>query len=156
MRRRRAEKRPTTPDVRFNSELVGRLISTVMEKGKKSVAQGIVYGAFDTIAERKKDVEPVEVFLQALENVKPRLEVKSRRVGGATYQVPLEVAPERQVAVALRWISGYARARSGMPMREALAAELLDAYDNTGNAVKKRDDTHKMANANRAFAHYRW
>jgi small subunit ribosomal protein S7 len=145
-----------TPDVRFSSELVARLINTVMERGKKSVALGIVYGALDTVAERKKGVEPMEVFLQALENVKPRLEVKSRRVGGATYQVPLEVAPERQVAVAMRWISSFARARRGMPMKEALAAELLDAYDNTGNAVKKRDDTHKMANANRAFAHYRW
>lgn len=156
MRRRRAEKRPLTPDVRFNSDLVARLINTIMERGKKSTAQNIVYGALDTVAERKKGVEPMEVFLQALENVKPRLEVKSRRVGGATYQVPLEVSPERQVAVALRWIAGFARARSGMPMKEALAAELLDAYDNTGNAVKKRDDTHKMANANRAFAHYRW
>jgi len=156
MRRRRADKRPLTPDVRFNSDLVARLINTVMERGKKSTAQGIVYGALDTVAERKKGVEPMEVFLQALENVRPRLEVKSRRVGGATYQVPLEVSPERQVAVALRWISSFARARRGMPMKEALAAELLDAYDNTGNAVKKRDDTHKMANANRAFAHYRW
>jgi small subunit ribosomal protein S7 len=156
MRRRKAEKRPLTPDVRFNSELVARLINTIMERGKKSVAQSIVYGALDSVAERKKGVEPMEVFLQALENVKPRLEVKCRRVGGATYQVPLEVPPERQVAVALRWISGFARARRGMPMKEALAAELMDAYDNTGNAVKKRDDTHKMANANRAFAHYRW
>lgn len=156
MRRRRAEKRPLTPDVRFNSDLVARLINTIMERGKKSTAQAIVYGALDTVAERKKGVEPMEVFLQALENVKPRLEVKSRRVGGATYQVPLEVPPERQVAVALRWIAGFAQARSGMPMKDALAAELLDAYDNTGNAVKKRDDTHKMANANRAFAHYRW
>jgi len=145
-----------TPDVRFNSDLVARLINTIMERGKKSTAQAIVYGALDTVAERKKGVEPMEVFLQALENVKPRLEVKSRRVGGATYQVPLEVPPERQVAVALRWIAGFAQARSGMPMKDALAAELLDAYDNTGNAVKKRDDTHKMANANRAFAHYRW
>lgn len=156
MRRRKAEKRPLTPDVRFNSDLVARLINTIMERGKKATAQTIVYGAMDTIAERKKGVEPLEVFLQALENVKPRLEVKSRRVGGATYQVPLEVAPERQVAVAMRWITGYARGRHGMPMKDALAAELLDAYDNTGNAVKKRDDTHKMANANRAFAHYRW
>jgi small subunit ribosomal protein S7 len=156
MRRRRAEKRPLTPDVRFNSELVARLINTVMQRGKKSTAQSIVYGAFDTIKERKKDAEPLEVFLQALENIKPRLEVKSRRVGGATYQVPLEVPPERQVAVAMRWLVGYSKARRGMPMDRALAAELLDAFDNTGNAVKKRDDTHKMANANKAFAHYRW
>lgn len=156
MRRRRAEKRQLTPDVRYNNELVARIINTVMERGKKSTAQGLIYGALDLIAERKTDVEPLEVFLQAVENVRPRLEVKSRRVGGATYQVPLEVSPERQVAVALRWITQFARNRHGMPMREALAAELLDAYENTGNAIKKRDDTHKMANANKAFAHYRW
>jgi len=156
MRRRRAEKRQLTPDVRYNSELVARMINTVMERGKKSVAQGIVYGALDIIKERKKDVEALEVFLQALENVKPRLEVKSRRVGGATYQVPLEVHPERQVAVAMRWVCGFARNRHGQAMKQALAAELLDAYDNTGSAIKKRDDTHKMAAANKAFAHYRW
>jgi small subunit ribosomal protein S7 len=156
MRRRRAEKRPLTPDVRFNSELVARMINTIMERGKKSIAQGIVYGALDIIKERRKDVEPLEVFLQGLENVKPRLEVKSRRVGGATYQVPIEVSPERQVAVAMRWLVGFARARRGMPMRQAMAAELMDAFDNTGSAIKKRDDTHKMANANKAFAHYRW
>lgn len=156
MRRRKAEKRQVTPDVRFNSEMIARLISTVMERGKKSVAQGIVYGALDTVAERKKDEEPLEVFLQALENIKPRLEVKSRRVGGATYQVPIEVSAERQVAVALRWLVGYARGRRGMPMAKALAGEILDAFANTGSAVKKRDDTHKMANANKAFAHFRW
>ncbi|MBT7162298.1 MAG: 30S ribosomal protein S7 [Victivallales bacterium] len=156
MRRRRAEKRPLTPDVRFNSELVARMINTIMKRGKKSTAQTIVYGAFDMIKERKKDVEPLEVFLQALENAKPRLEVKSRRVGGATYQVPIEIAPERQVAVAMRWLVGYAKGRSGMPMGKALASELLDAFDNTGSTIKKRDDTHKMANANKAFAHYRW
>lgn len=156
MRRRKAEKRPVTPDICYNSELVARLINAVMERGKKSVAQGIVYDAMITIKERKKDADPLEVMQQALENVKPRLEVKSRRVGGATYQVPLEVPTERQTAVALRWIVGYARARKGMPMARALAGELLDAFDNTGNAVKKRDDTHKMANANKAFAHYRW
>lgn len=156
MRRRKAEKRPVTPDICYNSELVARLINAVMERGKKSVAQGIVYDAMTSIKERKKDTDPLEVMQQALENVKPRLEVKSRRVGGATYQVPLEVPTERQTAVALRWIVGYARARKGMPMARALAGELLDAFDNTGNAVKKRDDTHKMANANKAFAHYRW
>ena len=156
MRRRRVEKRQVTPDVRHNSELVTRMITTIMERGKKSRAQRIVYGAFDLIREKKKDVDPLEVFLQALENAKPRLEVKSRRVGGATYQVPVEVAPERQVAVALRWIRDYASGRKGQSMMTALAAELLDCYDNTGNVVKKRDDTHKMAAANRAFAHYRW
>ena len=156
MRRRSADKRPLTPDVRFNSELVARLINTIMERGKKSTAQNIVYGAFDMIKERRKDQEPLEVFLQALENAKPRLEVKSRRVGGATYQVPIEIPAERQVAVAMRWLVGYAKGRSGMPMDKALAGELLDAFDNTGNTIKKRDDTHKMANANKAFAHYRW
>ena len=156
MRRRRADKRQLTPDVRYNSELVARMINTVMERGKKTVAEGIVYGAMDIIAEKKNDIDPLEVFLEAIENVKPRVEVKSRRVGGATYQVPVEVSNERQVAVAMRWLTGFARGRRGMPMRTALAAELLDAYDNTGNAIKKRDDTHKMANANRAFAHYRW
>ncbi len=156
MRRRKAEKRPTTPDIRFNSEIIGRLINTVMERGKKSIAQGIVYDAMDIIKAKNKDVEPIEVFNQALENVKPRLEVKSRRVGGSTYQVPLEVPAERQVAVALRWIVNYSRARKGMPMAKALAAELLDAFANTGSSVKKKDDVHKMANANKAFAHYRW
>lgn len=156
MRRRRADKRQVTPDVRYNSELVARLINTVMERGKKSKAQGIVYGALDIVKEKKKDVDSLEVFLQALENAKPRLEVKSRRVGGATYQVPVEVPSERQVAVVMRWIRDYAMGRKGQPMKEALAAEILDAFDNTGNVVKKRDDTHKMAAANRAFAHYRW
>jgi small subunit ribosomal protein S7 len=156
MRRRRPEKRQLTPDVRYNSELVARMINSVMERGKKSVAQGIVYGALDVIKGRKKDADPLEVFLQALENVKPRLEVKSRRVGGATYQVPVEIAPDRQVAVAMRWLIGFAKGRRTLGMAEALAAELLDAYDNTGNAIKKRDDTHKMAAANKAFAHYRW
>ena len=156
MRRRKADKRPTTPDIRFNSEIIGRLINTVMERGKKSIAQGIVYDAMDIIKAKNKDVEPIEVFNQALENVKPRLEVKSRRVGGSTYQVPLEVPAERQVAVALRWIVNYSRARKGMPMAKAFAAELLDAFANTGSSVKKKDDVHKMANANKAFAHYRW
>ena len=156
MRRRKADKRPTTPDIRFNSEIIGRLINTVMERGKKSIAQGIVYDAMDIIKAKNKDVEPIEVFNQALENVKPRLEVKSRRVGGSTYQVPLEVPAERQVAVALRWNVNYSRARKGMPMAKALAAELLDAFANTGSSVKKKDDVHKMANANKAFAHYRW
>ena len=156
MRRRSAEKRPLIPDVRYNSELVARLINTVMERGKKSVAQGIVYGAFDILKERNKEVDPLELFLQALENVKPRLEVKSRRVGGATYQVPLEVPASRQIAVAMRWITSCARTRKGMAMSKALANELFDAFNNTGNAVKKRDDVHKMANANKAFAHYRW
>jgi len=156
MRRRRAEKRQPIPDVQYNSELVARMINTVMQCGKKSVSQRIVYGALDIIRERRKDRDPLEVFLQAIENAKPRVEVKSRRVGGATYQVPVEIDPERQVALAMRWIRDFARGRKGVAMKEALANELLDAYDNTGNTIKKRDDTHKMAAANRAFAHYRW
>ena len=156
MRRRRAEKRELTPDVKYNSELVARLIHTIMERGKKSTAQGIVYGAFDILSEKKKDIEPLEVFIQALDNAKPRLEVKSRRVGGATYQVPIEIHQDRQVALALAWLTSYARGRKGLPMKRALAAELIDAFENTGSAVKKKDDTHKMAAANKAFAHFRW
>lgn len=154
-RRRRAEKRQTIPDLRFNSEDVALLVHKVMERGKKSVAEKIVYGALDTIKEQL-NADPVEVFKQALENVKPRLEVKSRRVGGATYQVPVEVEPARQAALAMRWIVTFAQTRKGIPMGRALATELMDAYKNQGNAVKKRDDTHKMAQANKAFAHYRW
>ena len=156
MRRRKAEKRQVIPDIRFNSEIVARLINAVMERGKKSTAQGIVYGAFDLIKEGKADMEPMEVFKQALENVRPRLEVKSRRVGGSTYLVPLDVPEERQIAIALRWIVSFARGRKGVPMAKALANEINDAFNNTGNAVKKKDDTHRMANANKAFAHYRW
>ncbi len=156
MRRRRAEQRELTPDIRYNSELVARLINTVMERGKKTVAQKIVYGAMDELGARKPDADPLEVFLQALENAKPRVEVKSRRVGGATYQVPVEISAERQVALAMRWICGYARGRKSMGMSKALGAELMDAYENTGSTIKKRDDTHRMAAANKAFAHYRW
>lgn len=156
MRRRKAVKRQLTPDVKYNSELVARLINTIMSRGKKSTAQKIVYGAFDVINQKKKDLEPLEVFLQALENVKPKLEVKSRRVGGATYQVPIEVDSERQVALALRWLTGFAKSKKGQPMKDALASELLDAFDNTGSSVKKKEDTHKMASANKAFAHFRW
>jgi small subunit ribosomal protein S7 len=154
-RRRRAEKRQTIPDLRFNSEEVALLVHKVMERGKKSVAEKIVYGALDEIKE-KLNADPVEVYKQALENVKPRLEVKSRRVGGATYQVPVEVDPARQSALAMRWIVTFAQTRKGVSMGRALAQELMDAYKNQGNAVKKRDDTHKMAQANKAFAHYRW
>ena len=156
MRRRRVTKRELTPDVKFNSPLIARLINTIMSRGKKSTAQSIVYGALDIISERKKDIAPIDVFTQALENVKPKLEVKSRRVGGATYQVPIEVDPERQVALALRWITTYSRGRKGKSMTEALAGELLDAFGNTGAAIKKKEDTFKMAQANKAFAHYRW
>lgn len=156
MRRRRPEKRQLTPDVRYNSELVARMINCIMERGKKATAQKIVYGAMDKIREKKAGSDPLEVFLQALENAKPRVEVKSRRVGGATYQVPVDISNDRQVALAMRWLIAYSKGRSGVPMSAALASELLDAYDNTGSTVKKRDDTHKMAAANKAFAHYRW
>ena len=156
MRRRSVTKRELIPDVKFNSPLVARLINTIMSRGKKSTAQSIVYGALDIIGERKKDMAPIEVFTQALENVKPKLEVKSRRVGGATYQVPIEVDPERQVALAMRWITTYSRGRKGKSMTESLAGELLDAFANTGSAIKKKEDTFKMAQANKAFAHYRW
>ncbi|MEA2012225.1 MAG: 30S ribosomal protein S7 [Verrucomicrobiota bacterium] len=156
MRKKQAEKRQLTPDIKYNSELIARLINTVMKRGKKTIAQKIVYGAMDIIQKRLKDMDPLEVFLQALENAKPRLEVKSRRVGGATYQVPIEVPPSRQVAIAMRWIVGYSKAKKGRAMKEALAGELIDAYNATGATVKKRDDVHKMAAANKAFAHFRW
>ena len=154
-RRHRAEKRPVTPDTRYSNDMVGRLINSMMERGKKSIAERIVYSAFDQIAQTTKE-DPLVVFTQAIDNVKPRLEVKSRRVGGATYQVPVEVAPERQVALALRWILDYAKGRKGVAMPKALALELIDGQKNQGNAIKKRDDMHKMAQANKAFAHYRW
>ena len=156
MRRRKAEKRQVIPDIRFNSEIVARLINVVMERGKKSTAQTIVYDAFDIIKQSNNDADPLEFFNTAMENVKPKLEVKSRRVGGATYQVPLDVPAERQVAVALRWIVSYARSRKGIPMAKVLANELMDAFNNTGNAVKKKEDVHKMAKANQAFAHFRY
>ena len=155
-RRRRAEKRTLTPDPRFNSELVAYVINGIMERGKKSTAMAIVYGALEDVQAKLKDENPLEVFNRAIDNIKPKLEVKSRRVGGATYQVPLEVSPKRQIALASRWLIMYAKGRRGMPMRRALALELLDAYAGQGSAVKKRDDTHKMAQANKAFAHYKW
>ena len=145
-----------TPDVKYNSELVARLINTIMRNGKKSVAQKIVYSAFDVIKAKKKDMEPLEVFLQAVENIKPKLEVKSRRVGGATYQVPVDVPAERQVALAMRWIATYSQAKKGRSMADSLSSELLDAFENQGASVKKKEDTYKMAQANKAFAHYRW
>ena len=155
-RRRRAEQRKVIPDPRYGNELVAYMINTVMKGGKKSTAANIVYGAITDIESQIKDEDPLVVFSQALENVSPRLEVKSRRVGGATYQVPLEVRPKRQIALAARWLIQFAEKRRGVPMRRALAIELMDAYRGQGNAIKKRDDTHKMAQANKAFAHYRW
>ncbi len=132
------------------------MINTVMRCGKKSVAERIVYGAIDRIAEKQKDKNPIEIIQAAMENVKPKLEVKSRRVGGANYQVPVEVPADRQEALALRWMIDFAKGRKSVEMTEALAAEIIDASNNTGAAVKKREDMHKMAQANRAFAHYRW
>src|SRR6201994_4276958 len=146
-RRRRAEKRQIIPDSRYESQVVGRLISAIMQRGKKSLAQRIVYGAIDSVNEQNKDGDPLDVLNKALENVKPRLEVKSRRVGGATYQVPMEVPQERQVSLAMRWLVNFAKKRRGMPMADALAQELRDAAAGQGNAIKKRDDTHKMAQA---------
>jgi small subunit ribosomal protein S7 len=142
--------------MRYNSPLVTRMINTVMRNGKKSIAERIVYGAFDLISEKHKDKSPLDMLQAAMENVKPRLEVKSRRVGGANYQVPIEVSSDRQEALALRWMIDYAKARKGTAMMQALASEIVDASNNTGAAVKKREDMHKMAQANRAFAHYRW
>ena len=156
MRRRSVVKRELTPDVKYDSKLIARLINTIMERGKKATAQRIVYDALDIIQERKPEMKAIDVFMQALENVKPKLEVKTRRVGGANYQVPIEVEPERQVALAMRWITTYSRGRKGKSMTESLATELLDASENTGAAVKKKEDTFKMAQANKAFAHYRW
>ena len=154
-RRRRAQQRTVTPDPKYNSELVGRVISYVMRGGKKSTAERIIYGAMDEIA-AKMEEDPLEVVVRAIDNVKPRVEVRSRRVGGATYQVPVEVSTRRQLALALRWLIGYSNGRRGVPMEKAISQELMDAYRNQGSAIKKRDDTHKMAQANKAFAHYAW
>jgi len=154
-RRRDVPKRKITPDPKYKDKLVAKFTNSLMLGGKKSVAEGILYGAFDIIHSRFKE-EPLEVFRKALDNVKPKLEVKSRRVGGATYQVPVEVRPERRVALGMRWLVHYSRSRGEKTMRERLAAELIDAAQFRGNAVKKKDDTHKMADANKAFAHYRW
>jgi small subunit ribosomal protein S7 len=154
-RRRDVPKRKITPDPKFKDKLVAKFTNCIMHDGKKAVAEGILYGAFDVIMSRHKE-DPLDVFRKALDNVKPKLEVKSRRVGGATYQVPVEVRPERRVALAMRWLVSYARDRGEKTMPERLAAELVDASQLRGNAVKKKDDTHKMAEANKAFAHYRW
>jgi small subunit ribosomal protein S7 len=154
-RRHRAEKREVLPDAKFGDRVVTKFMNNLMYAGKKSVAEGIVYGAMERV-EGKLKREPVEVFHEALENVKPSVEVRSRRVGGATYQVPVEVRPERREALAIRWLIKAARARNENTMEERLAGELLDAANNRGTAVKRREDTHKMADANKAFSHYRW
>ena len=155
-RRRQASRRTVAKDGKFQNALVSRLVNMVMTAGKKSTAQRIVYGAFDRIAEKSQTTTPVEVLQRAVDNAKPRIETKARRVGGATYQVPLEVPSDRQAALALRWIVGFADARKGIPMKEALASEILEAYQGQGNAIRKRDEVHKMAQANKAFAHFRW
>jgi small subunit ribosomal protein S7 len=154
-RRHRAEKREIIPDAKFGDIVVTKFMNSVMYDGKKSTAEGIVYGAFDIIESRTK-TDPIEVFRQALENVAPAIEVRSRRVGGATYQVPVEVRMERRQALAIRWLITAARGRNDKTMVERLSAELMDAANNRGSAVKKREDTHRMAEANRAFSHYRW
>lgn len=144
------------PDSRYQSTLVTRLINTVMRRGKKTVAERIVYGAFDRIAEKNPATNPVDILQRAVDNAKPRIETKARRVGGATYQVPMEVPPDRQISLAMRWIVSFADARKGVPMKDALAAEILEAYQGQGSAIRKRDEVHKMAQANKAFAHFRW
>ena len=155
MRKRRAVKRDVLPDPIYNSKVVTKLINTIMLDGKKGIAQTILYEAFDMVKEKTGE-EPLTVFEKALENVKPTLEVKSRRVGGSNYQVPVEVTPARSQALGLRWLVRFARLRGGRGMAENLANEITDAYNGTGAAVKKREDTHRMAEANKAFAHYRW
>ncbi len=155
MRKRRAEKRILPPDPVYNEVLVTKLINYVMKRGKKNVARKLVYGAFDIIKE-KTNKNPLDVFLKAVNNVKPMIEVRSRRIGGATYQVPTEVRPERQIALALRWIINFARERKDKSFANKLAAELIAASNNEGAAIKKKDDTHRMAEANKAFAHFKW
>ncbi|HYA11787.1 MAG TPA: 30S ribosomal protein S7 [Thermodesulfovibrionales bacterium] len=154
-RRRVAAKREILPDPKYNSKLMSKFVNVIMKEGEKSTAEKICYGALDLI-KKKTGSDPLKVFKTAIENVKPLVEVKPRRVGGATYQVPVEVRAHRRTALAFRWIINYSRGRSEKTMQERLAGELLDAYNNTGSSFKKKEDTHKMAEANKAFAHYRW
>jgi small subunit ribosomal protein S7 len=154
-RRREVEKRKILPDPKFQDRIVAKFVNNLMRQGKKSTGERIIYGAFDQVEAKLKD-DPLKVFKKALDNVKPVVEVKSRRVGGATYQVPVEVRQDRRTALAMRWLIDYSRARGEKTMVEKLAGEIMDAASNRGNAVKKREDTHKMAEANKAFAHYRW
>ena len=155
MRRRRAEKREVIPDPKYKSAAVSRFINIVMKEGKKAVAEKIVYRSFDILAQ-KTGKPALEVFQKAMDNARPLLEIKPRRIGGATYQVPIEVRSERGISIAMRWIRNFARTKKGKPMEIKLADELLEAYNGQGSAIKKREDTHKMAEANKAFAHYRW
>lgn len=154
-RKNKSVNRPVMPDVKYNSVVISKFVSRMMLDGKKATSVRIIYGALDLL-KAKTEKDPLEVFLKALDNVKPMVEVKSRRVGGATYQVPIEIRESRREALAMRWVINAARSKSGRGMDERLAAELLDAYNNTGSAYKKKEDTHKMAEANKAFAHYRW
>ena len=154
-RKNKSINRPVMPDTRYNSTVISKFVGRMMLDGKKSVSTRIVYEALDTL-KQKTEKDPLEVFLKALDNVKPMVEVKSRRVGGATYQVPIEIRESRREALAMRWVINAARTKSGHGMGERLASELLDAYNNTGTAYRKKEDTHKMAEANKAFAHYRW
>ena len=154
-RHKKSIERPCMPDVKYNSKVITKIVSRMMLDGKKETCQKIIYAAMDNL-KAKTDKDPLEVFLKAIENVKPQVEVKSRRVGGATYQVPMEIRAERKEALAMRWIIEAARNRSGHGMADTLSSELLDAYNNTGTAYKKREDVHKMAEANKAFAHYKW
>src|SRR3989338_4112403 len=154
-RRKKTEKRIIEPDAVYNNSLVAKLINQIMRRGKKTVARKIVYGAFDIVREQTKK-DPIEVFEQAMRNAAPVLEVKSRRIGGASYQVTIEVRPERRISLAMRWIINSAKAKKGKPMREKLAQEIIEASQNSGAAVKKKEDTHRMAEANRAFAHFAW
>ncbi len=154
-RRREVNRREILPDPKYKNILVAKFVNNVMKRGKKSVAERILYGALDLIQERAKE-DPLKLFEKSVNNVKPIIEVKSRRVGGATYQVPTEVRPERRTALAIRWLINYSKERSEKSMQEKLAGELMDAANNRGGAIKKREDVHKMAEANKAFAHYRW
>jgi len=155
MRRRRAEKREIIPDPKYHSVLVAKFINIIMERGKRAVAERIVYRSFDIMAQ-KTGKTSMEVFQKSLDNARPLLEVKPRRIGGATYQVPIDVKPDRGLSIAMRWMRNFARTKKGKPMEIKLSDEILDAYKGEGLAIKKRDDTHKMAEANKAFAHYRW
>jgi small subunit ribosomal protein S7 len=155
-RRHSAEKREIAPDPVYNSTLLAKFINKIMIGGKKSVARTLIYNALEKFAKKVKSENPLEVFEQALENAKPTLEVKSRRIGGATYQVPIEIAPNRRIAMAMRWIINHSRAKTGRSMEDGLANELLDCFNNQGTTIKKKEDTHRMAEANKAFAHYKW
>jgi len=156
MRRRRADRREVTPDPKFNNKLVSRFMNIVMSDGKKWNAEKIVYGALDIVAQKTQKPDPIEVFMKAIDNVRPLLELKSRRVGGATYQIPVEVRGDRGAQLAMRWMRNAARGRKGKPMKQRLADEIVEAYHGQGTSVKKKEEIHKMAEANRAFSHYRW